>query len=363
MRKLGTGDYLAATATYDLFKLKMLPELQNVFCTILGLGDYHRTDRLIQCYDGSRIILRSASSPGGLESATAKAAWLDECGQDDFDLGAWEAVQRRLSLSMGPVLGTTTPYNLGWLKTEVVDRAENGDQDHFIVQAPSTVNPMFPIAEFQRAQEVMPTWKFNMFYRGLFERPAGLIFQDYRDEYDAGHLVKPFDIPAEWPRYVGIDFGAVNTATIWLAEDVSRKAYYLYRETLEGGLSTKEHVKAAQQRAANERVISWHGGSGSETQQRMDWQAAGMHVQAPPIDNVESGIDRVVALLREKRLFVFADCKGVRDQLARYRRKVDAQGQTTDAIQNKEMFHYLDGLRYVVIGANRPIRVASQHQG
>ena len=32
---------------------------------------------------------------GGLESATAKGAWLDECGQDDFDLAAWEAPSLR----------------------------------------------------------------------------------------------------------------------------------------------------------------------------------------------------------------------------------------------------------------------------
>ena len=66
-----------------------------------------------------RIVLRSANAEGGLESLTGKAAVLDECGQDDFTLEAWEAIQRRLSLSRGRVLGGTTPYNLGWLKTQI----------------------------------------------------------------------------------------------------------------------------------------------------------------------------------------------------------------------------------------------------
>lgn len=347
VKRYGLGDYLAVTATYDLFKLKMLPELRTVFCDVLGVGEYQASDRVILLRNGSRLILRSANSPGGLESATAKAAWLDECGQDTFDLLAWEAVQRRLSLSQGPVLGTTTPYNLGWLKVEVFDRWQAGDPDYLVVQAESTVNPAFPAAEFERAQRIMPAWKFAMFYRGVFTQPAGLIYNDYTE---AVHMVAPFPIPVEWPRYVGIDFGAVNTATVWLAEDVQRKAYYLYRETLEGGQSTKEHAAAAKRRAIGERVISWHGGAKGEVQPRLDWAAAGVQVQAPPFDDVEGGIDKVIALLREKRLFVFSDCKMTRDQLGRYARVLDDNGQVTEKIRDKETFHTLDALRYVVLG-------------
>ena len=300
----------------------------------------------------ARIILRSASSPGGLESASCKGAILDECGQDDFGLDAWEGVQRRNALYLGRVFGGTTPYNLGYLKTEVYDRWKAGDPDYHVIQAPSTINPSFPPAEFERLRRTLPKWKFDMFCRGLMGRPEGLIYGDYVDEI-GGHMVKPFEIPREWPRYVGIDFGAVNTSTIWLAEDVARKAYYLYRETLEGGQSTKEHAASAKSRAVNERVVSWHGGAKGETQQRMDWRAAGVHVLEPPFDDVEAGINRVIALLREKRLFVFETCKGVRDELARYSRKVDQSGQTTEAIRDKETFHRLDGLRYVVIGQSQ----------
>ncbi len=349
MQRRGLGDYLAVTSTYPLLQLKMLPEFLRLFDTTLHLGTWRASDRLFACHDGSRVIFGSATNSESLESATAKAAWLDEVGQDQFGLDAWQAVLRRLSIHQGRVLGTTSLYNMGWLKTEVFDRWTAGDPDYGVIQFESVLNPVFPRAEFERARKSLPDWKFALQYRAEFKRPAGLIYGDYIDEIGA-HLVAPFEIPKEWPRYVGIDFGAVNTATMWLAEDVAKKAYYLYRETLEGGLSTKEHAAKAKERSASERVISWHGGSKGETQQRMDWQQAGVYVQEPPVDDVESGIDKVVALLREKRLFVFSDCKGTRDQLARYRRKVDAQGQTTDAIQDKETFHLLDALRYVTLG-------------
>ena len=85
-RPEGGNDYIAATSTYDLFKLKMLPALRDWFEHKLGTGRYWSGDRIIELADPTgrfwarraddrmwgRIILRSAESGGGLESATAR---------------------------------------------------------------------------------------------------------------------------------------------------------------------------------------------------------------------------------------------------------------------------------------------------
>lgn len=347
--RCGPGDYLAVTATYDLFKLKMLPEMQRVFCEILPGWSWQASDRVIVSDDRkTRIILRSANAPGGLESATAKAAWLDECGQDDFRLESWEAVQRRLSLSQGRVFGTTTPYNLGWLKTEVYDKWRAGNPDYQVIQFKSTMNPLFPVAEYERAKATLPRWKFEMFYNGEFSRPAGLIYEDFIDEYReaGGHLVHPFTIPPHWPRYVGIDFGAVHTAILWIAEDPEREIFYLYHSTLEGNKTTAEHAAGALEFARHSNVVRWTGGARSETQQRMDWNQEGVPVQQSPIIDVEAGIDRVIALFKGKRLFVFDTERKVIEELNTYSRELDDAGQPTEKIKNKETFHLADALRY-----------------
>ena len=77
----GQGDYIAATASYDLFKLKMLPEMRQVFEHTLGIGRYWSGDKVIELRDPTtgefwadkaddemwgRIILRSAAAEGGL---------------------------------------------------------------------------------------------------------------------------------------------------------------------------------------------------------------------------------------------------------------------------------------------------------
>jgi len=349
IQRCGEGDYLAVTATYDLFKLKMLPEMLRVFCELLPGWAWQASDRVIVSNDRkTRIILRSANAPGGLESATAKAAWLDECGQDDFRLDSWEAVQRRLSLSQGRVFGTTTPYNLGWLKTEIYDKWRAGNPDYDVIQFKSTMNPRFPREEYERAKQSLPRWKFEMFYNGEFSRPAGLIYEDFIDEYReaGGHKVHAFDIPPAWPRYVGTDFGAVNTSLCWLAYNPDQDVYYAYRSTLDGNKTTNEHAAAALALAKHENVQRWTGGARSETQQRMDWRAAGVPMLESPVIDVEAGIDRVIELFKTRRLFIFDTQIGLIEELNTYSRELDDAGQPIEKIKNKETFHRLDALRY-----------------
>ena len=353
IKENGPGDYLAVTATYDLFKLKMLPEMRRVFCELLPGWEWLAGERVIASTNrDTRIILRSANSPEGLESATAKAAWLDECGQDAFRLGSWEAVQRRLALNQGRVLGTTTPYNLGWLKTEIFDRWRAGDKDYQVIQFRSTMNPSFPMAEYERAKLTLPDWKFRMFYDGEFSRPAGMIYSDFDDDI---HLVDPFDIPHEWPHYVGVDFGAVNTASVWLAENPEKGVFYLFHETLEGDKTTKQHADGVLAFARPRNMVGFAGGAKSETQQRMDWMAAGVPVREPTIIDVEGGIDRVIELFKTKRLYIFRNLKGIRDEIGTYSRELDDNGLPTEKIKDKETFHRLDALRYCVqLATNRP---------
>lgn len=371
IQEIGAGDYIAATASYDLFKLKMLPALLDIF-EGLDIGRYWRGDKIIELRDPAtgkfkakyaddpmwaRIILRSAESKGGLESASINAALLDEAGQDSFTLETWRAVRRRLSLSRGRVFAGTTLYNLGWLKQQIMDKAEKGEVDADIIQFDSTENPEFPVEEFEEARAEMPQWKFFMFYRGLVSRPPGMIFEDFVDEYreKGGHKVKRFVIPTEWPRYVGVDPGVINTCKVWLAHDTANDIYYLYRESLGDRKTAREHAREALDLAKQfgERVIKWAVGAKSEKYHREDWQKEGaVGVVEPPTADVEEGIDRIITLLKQFRLLIMDDCDGILDQLATYARKLDKEGNVTEEIKDKETYHYIDALRYNALALN-----------
>lgn len=361
IQRSGAGDYLAVTASFDLFKLKMLPELRTVFEYVLCIGRYWAGDKVMEICDPStsefwarrsddpmwgRIILRSSQSEGGLESATAKAAWLDECGQDGFTLEDWQAVQRRLSLAEGRVLGTTTPYNLGWLKSEIYDPWADGDPTIDVINFPSTANPAFPPAEFERMKAKMQDWRFDMFYRGLLTRPGGLIYGAFTDEL----LVDSFPIPDDWQRAVGSDFGGANTAILWAAQNPETAIWYIYDEWLGGGQTSADYAAKARSKIPEGAQAWGWGGAASEGQARRDWGAGGFWLDRPPIKDVEAGIDRGQQLIKEDRLRVFRTCKGFRDEMGAYKRKLDDAGNPTDEIEGKRKFHRMDAYRYLATG-------------
>ncbi len=209
--RCGEGDYIAGTATFPLLGLKMLPEFITVFCDIHHWGVYRDSDKVIEANASkSRIIFFSATHPESIESATAKAAVLDEAGQTQFRQQTWEAVQRRLSLHQGRCLIGTTLYSLGWLKTEIYDQWRAGNTDYEVIQFDSIENPAFPKAEYERVQAIMPQWKFDMFYRGRFTRPAGMVYDCFNEADD---VIDRFEIPKNWLIYAGHDFGCVDTET------------------------------------------------------------------------------------------------------------------------------------------------------
>ena len=175
-------------------------------------------------------------------------------------------------------------------------------------------------------------------------RPAGRIYEHFTEQ----HVVPDFPIPVTWPRYRGVDYGAVNTAVVWLAENPIGGQLYLYQEYLQGERTTRQHVEEVQR--SGEAVGTW-GGSPSEDQQRWDWSDAGLAVSQPMVADVESGIDRVNEAFKERRLFIFRSCTGVIGELQAYSRKLDDQGLPTEEIKDKSAYHRLDALRYVLPGA------------
>ncbi len=387
VERCGAGDYLAVNASYDLFKLKFLPEYLAVFEDILRTGRYWAGDKIIELRDPAtgrfwaerssdrmwaRIILRSASAWGGLESATANAAVLDEPGHPDFSVTAWKAIRRRLALNSGRALLTTTLYDLGWVKQQIIDRAEEGGRKELseldsgaeleitdnpvanicLVQFDSITNPQFSLAEYEDARRSLPDDEFEMFYRGRVARLRSLIY----DVAGNLHQIKPQRIPVHWPKVVGIDPLGEYIAALWLAFDVEREVLHVYREYRgEFGLTTPGHVQEILKLCGSEQILAWVGGGPSERQARLDWYEAGIPLQEPPISDVWSGIGRVYALFKNWQLFIHEDCELVWSELGQYQRKRDRAGDLTDEIKDKEKFHLLDCLRYIVAWLTGPV--------
>lgn len=352
----GPGDYLIATPTFALLDKKALPEFQKLFVDYLGLGRYvgSPTRRFVVNHVGQKRLWNDygrdykttvwfgyAADPESLESATVKAIWIDECGQRTFRRESYGAVFRRRNLYGGRILATSTPYYWGWFKSDFWDKRHT-DLDIDVVNFESIMNPAFSREEWERAKRTEPPWRFDMFYRGRFTRPAGLIYNSFDQDT---MTCRPFAVPPEWPRYVGLDFGGVNTAAVFVAADTQSDALYLYREYHRGDATAAGHAAALLEGETGE--LQAFGGAAGEQQWRDEFTAAGLRVYRPLVSDVEVGINRVYALFATGRLRVFDTCSAVLDELANYSRVTDEDGNPLEAIADKSRYHRLDALRYV----------------
>lgn len=378
MERRGPGDYLVVGPTNPLLKKKVLPEFLKLFETQLALGEYRASDKIFYVSRAGQVRLHGAASdtptkvffghatdPESVESATAKAAWEDEAGQSKFKHEAHEAIQRRLSIHQGRTLITTTPYNLKWLKTEVYDPWVKSGKNHpdiGVINFDSLMNPAFPREEYESKRRTLPAWKFNLFYKGIFERPAGAIFDRFNNcAPPAGHVVPRFRIPAEWPRYLGLDFGATNTAGVFLAAELGPNRlptgrYYAYREYHPGKLPPQTHVHDLLEGEPGHPLAI--GGSPQEDDWRDRFSHAGMGVCEPPVRDVEVGIDSIYEMtvnhVNGWPELVFMDhLTGTLGQMENYSREMDEMGEPTEVIEDKQLFHFIDALRYICVWLKR----------
>ncbi len=349
------NDYLVVTSTFPLLNLKLLPAFRLVYEDILKIGTYNKSERVFyfnynKCK--GRIIFCSAENPESMESATAKAAVLDECGQIQFRKEAWDAVLRRLSLARGRVLGITTLYTGGgWLKNEIYDpwkRQDDVGQTIDVFQYPSTVNPKFSSEEFERAKATLAPWLFSLLYLGIYANPVGLIYDSFNTEVWLINRNKS-PIQPNWAYYCGMDFGN-DTAALFYACDPSTGFMYLDKEYLGTGKTTQQHADLLKEISRNLNLIKCVGGKGDKGDDgwRGDFSQAGWPVYMPSEQHVEVGIQRVYAWHKLNKLFVFSDLYEYLREKQSYSYKLGSDNSSTGEIENKQRFHLMDAERYIL---------------
>lgn len=333
-----TGSFLVVSPTYQMFQRIVLPETLK-FMDAVAKGEYRSGERTYYLPTGGKIYFGSADNPFSLEGVHVYAAWMDEAGQMKRE--AWDVVLRRVGFYGGRVLITTTPYNLGWLKTEIYDRWKSGDKNYEVVQFPSIMNPAYPREEFERAQATLPSWKFKMFYLGEFAKPEGLVYE----EFDSSrHIINSFPIPPEWRRVMGVDFGYNNpTAAVWIAispDDVM----YVYREYYERNKIPQESgtdiLRLCEGESIDAVFCDPSDPASIEEYRRIGLPARGAN------NAVKEGIENVIGRLKTDRLFVFKGLNNLLDEIENYRWKVHNDSIVDEPV--KEYDHAVDALRYAI---------------
>lgn len=161
-------------------------------------------------------------------------------------------------------------------------------------------------------------------------------------------LEDDFAPPLAWERVVGVDFGGANVAITFSVYNPYSGYWTIYDELLMGHMSAADYVNAIRTKLAGCEKYTVIGGAKSEDQFRRDWRIAGqgLYVEEPLVFEVEPGIERVIGMFKRDKLHVCRGCTGLRNELRSYRRKLDDHNNPTEQIVNKNMFHFLDSVRY-----------------
>lgn len=395
IQERGPGDYAIVGPSLPILNKKALSEAKRVLCRQERLAVYNTNDKaftftaegLIRMYgtadklelyqkyayldpetdmlepfdlfDGIvRIHVIPAIDENALEAGSYKAVWGDEMGHPRVKITAHENIEARTAAFRGRICYTTTPYALNWLKSRVYEKAVSAGKpegaSEFVVgqsakigcvRFESWMNPRFGMSKFEEIRTGgIPKWRFDLFYRGIFTRPAGQIF----DVFDRATHCTPYGpVPKDFPKAWGADFGSRNFAGVKVAIDIARRKAIVYASYHPGVTkSTEEHVASLRRGDDLPRVCK--GGAPSEDDWREEFTKKGLSIGKPSITDHETRIQILYSLFHNRKIEIMDGLVKLLEEIESYSRVVDDEGNATEEIENKSDFHRLDALLYII---------------
>lgn len=328
--KYPKDQFFVISPTYKMLVRATVPMLIEIFRGTQAEGEYKISSGQYILPSGGIIWFGSADRPETLEAGQYKAAWLDEAGQMKYQV--WVVIQARLGQKLGKALLTTTPYAMNWLYSEFYKRFKDNDPDYEVINFASIDNPLYPKEEYERAKKTLSPMLFEMRYQGHFRKMEGLVYPDF----DANHIVEDFEIPSDWNRIGGQDFGFNNPAVVLYGAIDSDDVLYIYSEIYKQGMLLSELAGLM-----DKNIYTLADPSG--LQQIEELRALGIDIMAAN-NEVNAGIERVNERIRTNRLKIFRSCKNLIDEFETY------HWQEGKDKPFKENDHSLDSLRYLAMG-------------
>lgn len=211
-------------------------------------------------YGSGIIALRNLDDPSKYASAEFAAIFVDELTKNPrqtFDDLRFR--KRWPGIDHSPFVAASNPGSIGhaWVKKLWIDRDFSGDDGRldpnsflFIPALPED-NPYLPQSYWDTLNS-LPTAMRRAMKDGDWSIFAGQVFAEWRDHL---HTCKPFPIPKDWTRWVGVDYGYANPfCGLWLARTPDKANVYVYREHYREGLRASEQAQGIRLASAGETI-------------------------------------------------------------------------------------------------------------
>lgn len=316
--------------------------------------------------NGSLITCKSADSGAEkFQGASVDLVWIDEepeeavyneCYQRTIDCGG------RIIITLTPLTDINSGVRTPWV-FDLYEDWKRGATDIKFTQLSLLDNPFVPQNEKDKA---IAFWAGHVEEQarlyGAFVRRSGLVYPMWDS---SKHMVRPFDIPRTWPRYVSIDPAASGiTAALWGAV-ASNNDIYLYKEYYEKDLIISDHVKNIKIRTAGDPIDYWlidpffgrqKNAETHKTNTQL-YRESGLPVRQPDVgDDYGLNISReylnstIVPNSRTPRIYAFQGLESFRSEIEHYTWDFFQSGEQKGLSKDKPKKshdHLMNALQYL----------------
>lgn len=380
------GDYLVCRQFLPELKITTLATFKEV-CPPELIVEERVADGIIRIKGlggkTSNVIFRGLEEPDKHRSLNLSGFYIDESSQVSEE--AFMLLQGRLR-GTGIRKGILTTNSAGhdwqyrWFVKQDMIRSEEVKKQFVNIYAPSTENHHLPPDYFTT---MLASWSEERIQREIYANEdtfEGMVYNEFRQDT---HVIRPFAIPNDWPRYIGIDHGFRNPAAwVWGAMSPDGDLY-IYREFYQSEWLIEE-ICGGKQEKGRERLpgvldlmrgekIEWSRIDPSTKAKRNERNGLKIsdfeiYQENLPADfplftannEVQAGIDKVKSYLKihptlhKPKLFIFNHCVNLIEEIANYRYMeltVGQQGRVNEKEDpRKYKDHAVDALRYLIMG-------------
>lgn len=190
-----------------------------------------------------REQIRSVGQEGGVD-----IAWMEEANafvEDDYN-----ELLPRMRGKVAPwrqIILTTNPDAPGhWIYVRLIQGGEA--KVYYSNAGDNDSNPDDYLAQLEKLTGSLK----DRLARGLWVAAEGMYFEEWDPNK---HIVDEFDIPADWTRWVAIDWGFADPfCALWFARDPETRRIYVYREIYARGLRETQQAQAILDASKEERI-------------------------------------------------------------------------------------------------------------
>lgn len=196
--------------------------------------------------------------------------------------------------------------------------------------------------EIERIKREIPEDRFSQEYLADFRKIEGLVYKEFRQDV---HVFKDEEPKNVINRLAGVDFGFTNpTAVLTILKDFDN-SYWVMKEWYERGRTDAEIADVVAVENFNDVYPDPESPSAIE-----EMRKRGVNVKevVKNKDSIKNGINRVRALLMQRKLHIHASCTNLINEFETYRYPSKPNEKNEHENPIKENDHALDALRYAL---------------